>query len=423
MKNHRNKNSRRASFVYLDYAATTPVDTEVLKKMAPYFAARFANPASLHAPGREAKVALEQARSSLALILGAEPHEIVFTSSATESNNLALKGVARAYREHGKHIVVSAIEHACVLEAARALEREGFALTVVPVDRSGRVSAEAVAAVVRSDTILVSVMHANNEIGTMQPIKEIARLVQKERARREPAALDRQSRTTRDRSLVTRNWLTPPFFHSDAVQTFGRLPVRVRELGVDLLTCSSHKIYGPKGAALLYVRGGIKIEPLLHGGGHEDGRRSSTVNVPAIVGFAEAAAIAERARERESRRVLELSNRLIQLMRQVVPDVVFNGEMEMRVPHILNARIPGVSGEALLFALEERGFAVSVASGCSALKLTPSHVLLACGLSKEQTFESIRISLGRGTRASDIQKFVKAFAASVEKARALSSRQ
>ncbi len=411
MKNHQNKNSRRASFVYLDYAATTPVDRRVLQKMAPYFAERFANTASLHASGRQARVALESSRAMLAKVLGAETREIVFTSSATESNNLCLKGITRAYRERGNHIVVSAIEHASVLEAARALERGGCALTIVPSDRSGRVSGDAVLAAIRPDTVLVSLMHANNEIGTIQPIKEIAAELKKNRATHIPS----------DKCPIPN--IQFPIFHTDAVQTFGRLPVRVRELGVDLLTCSSHKIYGPKGAALLYVRDGVKIEPLLHGGGHEDGRRSSTMNVPAVVGFAEAADIAERTRERESRRVPELSKWLMWAMRRAVSDVVFNGDREMRVPHIVNVRVPGVAGEALLFALESQGFAVSVASGCSALKLEPSHVLLACGLSREHALESIRISLGRPTRASDIYAFVKAFAESVGKIRALSNKQ
>jgi cysteine desulfurase len=324
----------------------------------------------------------------------------VFTSSATESNNLALAGIARAYRAHGNHIVISAVEHASVLEAARALEREGFALTIVPVDRGGHVSVEVVAAALRPETILVSVMHANNEIGTIQPIREIAEAIKKFRSRTQP------------RSQL-------PLFHTDTVQTFGRLPIDVRELGVDLLTASSHKIYGPKGAALLYVHRGIELEPILHGGGHESGRRSSTVNVPAIVGFAEAEEIAERKRELEHQRISELSRYLIYALRRDVPPVVFNGNMEHRVPHIVNLRVPGVSCETLLFALEGAGFAVSVASGCNALTLEPSHVLLACGLPREQALESIRISLGRPTRQKDIFAFVKAFSAAVEKIRSM----
>ncbi len=404
--------------IYLDYAATTPVNKRVLKKMTPYFSERFANPASLHAPGREAKIALEGARNTLARLIGAEAPEIVFTSSATESNNLALKGVARAYREHGNHIVVSAVEHACVLEAARALEREGFALTIVPVDRSGRVSAEAVARALRPETTIVSIMHANNEIGTIQPIVAISRQVQQERARR-VARVQRKSGSTRSQKPVTSNQYTSLVFHTDAVQTFGRISVNVQDLGVDLLTASSHKMYGPKGAALLYVRKGVRVEPLLHGGGHEDGRRSSTVNVPASVGFAEAAVIAERTRGRESKRVAELTEWLIYTLKQAVPGAAFNGDLAHRAPHIVNVRVPGVSCESLLFALEERGFAVSVASGCNALTFEPSHVLLACGLPREQALESIRISLGRPTRASDLRAFVKAFAASVKKLRSM----
>jgi len=250
--------------VYMDYAATTPVDPRVLKAMLPFFTKKFGNTMSLHSFGREAKKALENSRETIANLMNAEPEEIIFTSSATEANNLALKGIAFANREKGKHIIVSKIEHHCVLESARWLEKNGFEITYLPVDKYGLIDLGQLENAIRKDTILVSIMHANNEIGTIEPIEEIGKICSEHGV----------------------------YFHTDAAQTFGKIEVDVEKMNVDLLTASSHKMYGPKGAACLFVRKGVKIEPLLHGGGHEFGLRSSTVNVPAsIVGFAEAARI------------------------------------------------------------------------------------------------------------------------------------
>lgn len=366
--------------VYLDYASTTPVDTRIVKAMAPYFGEKFGNTMSLHSLGQEAKVALEESRSELARILGVKSREIIFTSSATESNNLVLKGVAFANIEKGRHIIVSSIEHECVLESAKWLEKQGFEVTRLKVDKYGFVDIRELERAIRKDTILVSIIHANNEVGTIQPIAEIGRIIQNTKYKLQSTI----------------------YFHTDASQSFGKIPVDVNKMQVDLLTVSSHKIYGPKGAALLYVREGIKIEPLLHGGGHEEGLRSSTVNVPAIVGFAKAAQLCKTTMKQEGSCLTRLSTKLIKGVLEKIPNVLLNGHLAKRLPNIVNFTFKGVEGETLVFKLDLIGIFVSTGSACSLIEMEPSHVLLAMGLNPRDAKSSVRFSLGRFTTEKDI---------------------
>jgi cysteine desulfurase len=364
--------------VYMDYAATTPVDPRVLKAMLPFFTKKFGNTMSLHSFGREAKKALENSRETIANLMNAEPEEIIFTSSATEANNLALKGIAFANREKGKHIIVSKIEHHCVLESARWLEKNGFEITYLPVDKYGLIDLGQLENAIRKDTILVSIMHANNEIGTIEPIEEIGKICSEHGV----------------------------YFHTDAAQTFGKIEVDVEKMNVDLLTASSHKMYGPKGAACLFVRKKVKIEPLLHGGGQEFGLRSSTVNVPAIVGFAEAAKICKSEMKKEGRRQSLLRDKLIKGVLKI-EDSHLNGHPTKRLPNNANFWFASVDGEALVTQLDMHGIAASTASACSSESLEPSHVLLAIGLRPEEANGSLRLSLGRWTKKEDVNYVLK----------------
>jgi cysteine desulfurase len=388
---------------YLDYASTTPADKLALKAMLPYLERDFGNSATLYRRGRDAREALEKSREMLAAIIGAKAHEIFYTSSATESNNLALKGVAFANRAHGKHVVTSLIEHDSILEPARWLERQGFEVSYLPVDKNCRVSPQDVEKALRPDTILVSIMHANNETGAIQPIREISAVI---------------AQNVRHYTLNAHRYALP-ILHTDASQTVGKIPVNVHSLGVDMLTASSHKIYGPKGAALLYVGSGVNIEPILHGGGHERGLRSSTVNVPAIIGFAKAASEAAKMQKDEHERQDELRSMLINSIMSEIPGASLNCDSKRCLPGIISARFERVSGEELLFALDIAGFEVSIASGCSSTSLEPSHVLLACGLSRQAAMSSIRVSLGRATGKQDIEKFATALARCVKRIREL----
>jgi len=365
--------------VYLDYAATTPVDRGVLEAMLPYFTDKFGNSFSLHQFGRAAKEALEKSRQVIARLLGASHKEVIFTSSATESNNLALKGIAFANRDKGSHLVVSSIEHDCVLNASRWLERQGFEVSYLPVDKYGLVSPREVEKAIKKETILVSVMQANNEVGTIEPIEEIGQICRKKGV----------------------------YFHTDAAQTFGRIPINVKEMKTDLLTASSHKIYGPKGAALLYIKEGVKIEPIIHGGGHEFGLRSSTVNVPVIVGFAKAAEIAHQEMKEESQRLRRLRDKLIKGVLKAIPNSYLNGHPRKRLANNAHFRFSFIEGEAIVFSLAGYGVAGSTGSACSSPKLEPSHVLLAMGLKHEQAHGSLRLSLGRWTTEEEIDYTLK----------------
>jgi len=360
--------------IYLDHAATTPVRREVMEAMLPYLQESFGNPSSPHTLGREAKEALEAARFHVAGLFHAEPAEIVFTSGGTESDNFALCGVAWANQEKGDHIITSAIEHHAVLNACKFLERRGFAVTYLPVDRYGLIDPEQLRKAIRKETILVSIMHANNEVGTIEPIEEIAAI-------------------TRERGIC---------FHTDAVQTCGHLSIDVRRLQVDLLSASAHKLYGPKGVGVLYVRQGTRIVPFLYGGEQEQGRRASTENVAGIVGFGKAAKLAARNSEEESNRLVNLRDRLIRGILESVEEVRLNGHPTKRLPGNASVSVSGVEGEALILQLDMRGICASAGSACNSSTVEPSHVLTAMGIPEEAIHGSLRLTLGRKNLGEEI---------------------
>ena len=365
--------------IYLDYAATTPVDPRVVKAMLPYFTEKFGNTMSLHSFGQEAKAALEKSREEVASLIGARPNEVIFTSSATESNNLALKGVAFANKEKGRHIITSSVEHPCVMESTRWLEKQGFEITRLKVNNYGLVDVSDLKKKIRKDTILVSVIHASNEIGTIQPVEEIGEVC-------------------RGKGI---------YFHTDAVQSFGKIPIDVNKMNVDLLSVSSHKMYGPKGVACLFVKKGTKIEPILHGGGQESGLRSSTVNLPGIVGFAKACQIAKREMKKERKRLEKLRDKLIKGILKNIPKSHLNGHPQKRLPNNVNVWFDFIEGESIVVQLDLLGIAVSTGSACSSAKLEPSHVLLAIGLKHQEAHGSLRLSLGRWTKESEINYVIK----------------
>ena len=377
--------------IYFDYAATTPVDPRVSKAMEPFFKEKFGNTMSLHSFGQEAKLALEKSREVVAGLMGAKPNEIIFTGSATESNNFGLKGIAFANRKKGRHIIISQIEHPCIIEAANWLEKQGFEITRLAVDRYGSVNPLDVKRAVKKDTILVSIIHASNEIGTIQPIEKIGKICQAKGI----------------------------CFHTDCVQSFGKIPIDVNKMNIDLLTASSHKMYGPKGAACLFVRERTKIEPLLHGGGQEMGLRGSTVNVPAIVGFAKACEICKKEMKEEGQRLIKLRDRLIKGVLKI-EKAHLNGHPEKRLPNNVNFWFSFIEGESLVIRLDLLGIAASTGSACSSAKLEPSHILLATGLKPHQAHGSLRITLGRWTKEKDIDYLVKVLPEIVKKLREIS---
>ncbi|MFA4826742.1 MAG: cysteine desulfurase NifS [Candidatus Shapirobacteria bacterium] len=360
--------------IYMDYAATTPIDPLVVRMMLPYFSEKFGNTASLHQEGSEAGIALERSRKIIAKILGAKETEVYFTSSATESNNTVIKGITWANKEKGKHIIISATEHDCVMESAKWMEKQGFEVTKLPVDENGLVKIEELKKAIKKETILVSVIHANNEVGTINNIEEIGKIC------REAGV----------------------YFHTDASQSFGKIPIDVAKMKIDLLTASSHKIYGPKGAAILYIREGVKIEALLHGGGHEGGMRSATVNVPAIVGMAKAAEICNNEMAEESARLMQLRDKMIQNILKNIEGTRLNGDPVKRLPNNVNISFENVEGESILMMLDQEGVAVSTGSACSSRTLEPSHVLTAMGLEAKVAHGSIRFSLGRWTTEKEV---------------------
>jgi cysteine desulfurase len=376
---------------YLDHAATTPVLPDVRDAMIGALEDDYGNPSSIHAYGRRAREIVEVARERVAAAIGASPSEIVFTGGGTEADNLALKGAASKLRGQGRHVVVSAFEHHAVLDAAGRLGREGFDVTVVPVPRTGVVDPEAVADAVRAGTILVSVMAVNNEIGTIQPISDIVTAVKR----------------ANSNTLV----------HTDAVQALGNLPVDVLAWGVDLAAFAAHKLGGPKGVGALYVRSGVPVEPLIHGGGQERGLRSGTLNVPSIAGFGAAAEIAAKEVNEKAERLTELRGRLLDGVRAAIPDVVVNGDLERRVVGNLNVCIPGADGEALLLLLDQAGIACSSGSACASGALDPSHVLLAIGVSRALAAGSLRFSLGRSSTEADVDAVLDVLPDAVARAR------
>lgn len=379
--------------IYMDNHATTPVDPRVLEEMLPYFTEKFGNAASRnHSFGWTAEAAVDLAREQVAALLGADPKEVVFTSGATESNNLAVKGTAYFHREKGKHIVTSMIEHKAVLDSCRALEREGFEVTYVQPEPDGTVSAKTVEAALRPDTVLVSIMLANNEIGTVNELKDIGAL-------------------TRARGI---------YFHTDAVQGAGKIPFDVNECNVDLASISAHKLYGPKGVGALYVRRKprVRIQPLMDGGGHERGFRSGTLNVPGIVGMGAAAHLARTEMAQESARLLALRERLHTRITQRLDHVHLNGHATRRVPGNLNVSFAFVEGESLLMALKD--VAVSSGSACTSASLEPSYVLRALGVGDELAHSSIRFGLGRFNTAEEVDFVADLVVAKVQKLRELS---
>jgi cysteine desulfurase len=378
--------------IYLDYNATTPVDPAVLDAMLPHFAENFGNASSIHSPGQRARGAVDGARASVAALLAAKPSEIVFTSGGTESDNLALFGVVAASQETRKHIITTAIEHHAVLNTAQALEKSGVDVTYVPVGRDGVVDPEAIRSALKPETILISVMHANNELGTIQPIGEIGRIA---------AAAD-------------------VLFHCDAVQSAGKLPLDVNRLGVDLLSISAHKIYGPKGVGALYVRSGTPLEPQFHGGHHERDRRPGTENVPGIVGLGKAADLARKNLQTDCARITTLRNRLEDALLATCGDARVNGDHAQRVSNTSNISFHAAGGESLVIALDLQGIACSTGAACSSGAVGPSHVLLAIGLSPDEARSSLRFSLGRTTTAEEIDHAIATIPQAVERLRALS---
>lgn len=365
----------------MDHAAATPLDPRVRAAMEPYLAEEFGNPSGLYREGRRAKDALEDARVSIAKVFNSRADEVVFTSGGTEGDLTALFGIARAYADYGKHIVSTTIEHHAVLHALDALRREGFEITLVDVEPNGIVNPARIHDALRPDTILVSVMYANNEIGTIQPIAEIAKIIQNYKAQNS----DKQ-----------------PVFHTDACQAAGYLDLDVRRLGVDLMVINGSKIYGPKGVGALFIKNGVRIKPLFYGGAQERSRRAGTENVAGIVGLAKALAIVNAERDSESKRASALRDRLIDRILTEIPRTVVNGDRAMRLPNNVNVSILDIEGEAMILYLDAHGIACATGSACTSESLDPSHVILALGRPYEYAHASIRFTLGRETTAQDL---------------------
>ncbi len=377
--------------VYFDHNATTPIAPEVWQAMTEAVA-NFGNPSSIHTFGREAKVVLESAREKVANFIGARPSEIIFTSGGTEADNLALFGVASAFAHRGRHIIISQIEHHAVLESAHHLVKQGFEVSYLAPTREGMVLPEELVKTVRPDTILVSIMAANNETGTIQSIADLARIA-------------------REKGIL---------FHTDAVQMAGKRPINVTELGVDLLSISAHKLYGPKGVGALWVRRGVKINPLQVGGGHEQNRRAGTENFISIIGFARACELASAQMETDDKKFSVLSTKLYAGLKEKVDDFRINGSLERRLPNTLNISFPGLDGEAVIVGLDMEGIAVASGSACTSGATEPSHVLMALGLSKREALGSIRVSFGRDNTDEEVDYFLSVLPPIVERLKALS---
>ena len=380
--------------IYLDYHATTPVDPEVMATMLPYFTEVFGNAASRnHEFGWTAEAAVEKARAQVAKLIGATEKEIIFTSGATESDNLAIAGIAEMYKAKGNHIITSPIEHKAVLDTCHYLETKGFEITYLPVDATGRVSADQVRAAIKSNTILVSIMLANNEIGSVNPMAEIGKVCKEKGV----------------------------FLHTDAVQGVGKVAIDVEAMGIDLLSISAHKMYGPKGVGALYVRRKnprVRLAPLMHGGGHERGMRSGTLNVPAIVGFGKAAEVALRKMAEDNARILQLRERLWKGLQDNLDEIFLNGHVTERLPGNLNVSFAYVEGESMMMGMKE--IAVSSGSACTSASLEPSYVLKAIGVGEDLAHTSIRFGLGRFTTAEEIDYTIDKVVAIVRKLRDLS---
>ncbi len=378
--------------IYLDYAATTPTHPDVVKTMLPYFTNSFGNPSSIYACGQDAKEAIEGARASVATLIGAQDEEIIFTSGGTEADNSALKGVAYASEGRGQHIITSSIEHHAILETSRFLETQGFEITYLPVDEYGMVDPDDVRRAITDKTIIVSIMHANNEVGTIQPVAEIAKI-------------------TREAGV---------YLHTDAVQSVGHVPFTVDELGVDLLSLSAHKLYGPKGVGAFYVRKGTKLVSFMHGGEQEYGRRASTHNVPGIVGLGKAAEIALQETDEEAERVTRFRDKLRNGILESIDHTRLNGHPQARLPNNLNVSISYAEGEAMCLKLDREGICCSTGSACTSAATEPSHVLAALGLDPLQAHSSLRFSLGKWTTEEEIDRVLEVLPRIVAKLRAMS---
>ncbi|MDQ2085796.1 cysteine desulfurase NifS [Herbivorax sp. ANBcel31] len=378
--------------IYFDHAATTPISTEVLEEMLPYFTENFGNPSSIYSLGRESKKALEEAREKVSKAVGSNPREIFFTGSGTEADNWAVKGVAYANKDKGNHIITTNIEHHAVMHACQYLESDGFEVTYLPVDENGLVSANEVLKAIRPDTILITIMFANNEIGTIQPIKEIGKIA-------------------RDKGV---------FFHTDAVQAVGTVPIDVNDLNIDLLSLSSHKFYGPKGVGALYVKKGVRITSFMHGGAQERGRRASTENVAGIVGLGKAIQLATKNIEENNKKLIGLRDRTIEEVMEKIPFTKLNGDRQNRLPGNINFSFEFIEGESLLLMLDMKGIAASSGSACTSGSLDPSHVLLAIGLPHEIAHGSLRITFGKDNTHEDIDLLMKELPEIVERLREMS---
>lgn len=380
--------------IYMDHAGTTPVRKEVVEAMLPYFTEKFGNASTVYFYGREARKAVEEAREKVAALIGADPKEVYFTSGGTEADNWALRGIAYANKEKGNHIITTAIEHHAVLHTCEDLEKKGFKVTYLPVDKYGKVRVEDVINAINDKTILISIMHANNEIGTIEPIEEIG-----------------QALKNFDRKI---------YFHTDAVQTVGKIPVDVNKLNVDLLSISSHKIYGPKGVGALYIKKGTKIQPFMTGGGQEFGKRAGTENVSGIVGFGKAAELIASELEEQQKKLSYLRDKLIKGIMENISDVILNGHPVDRSPHNVNLCFKYIEGESLLLNLDLKGICASSGSACTSGSLEPSHVLLAIGLPHEIAHGSLRLTLGRDNTEEEIDYVIEAIKEIVEKLRQMS---
>jgi cysteine desulfurase len=378
--------------IYLDHAATTPTHHEVVKAMLPFFSDAFGNPSSIYSYGQEAKGALEEARTKVAELIGARSEEIVFTSGGTEADNYALKGIAYANEHKGNHVITTPIEHHAVLEAGKSLEKNGIRITCLPVDKYGLVDPDDVKKAITAKTILISVMHANNEVGTIEPVEEIGEIA------REAGV----------------------YFHTDAVQTVGHIPVNVDKLKVDLLSISGHKFYGPKGVGALYVRKGTKLVPLVHGGEHEKRRRAGTENVPGVVGLGKAVQLSGQEMGKEAERLAYLRDKLIKGFEKKIDRIRLNGHPAKRLPNNVNVSVDFVEGESMILNLDLEGICASTGSACTSSSLEPSHVLLALGLPPEQAHGSLRFTLGRENTNEDVDRVLEVLPGIVTKLRAMS---
>jgi len=378
--------------IYLDHNATTPTDLRVVEAMLPYFSNQYGNPSSIYRFASEANEAKESAREKVAKLLGAKPEEIVFTSGGTEADNFAIKGIAYANKNKGNHIITSKIEHHAVLNTCKYLEKQGFKVTYVSVDKYGVVDLDELRDAITDKTILITIMHANNEVGTIEPIVEIGKIAKENEI----------------------------YFHTDAVQTVGKIPTNVYELGCDLLSLSGHKFYGPKGVGALYIRKGTRIDPLIHGGHHERNRRAGTENVPGIVGLGRACEIALEERDREEIKLRELRDRLHQGIFSKIDDIILTGHPEHRLAGTFSICVKYVEGESMLLNLDLEGIAASSGSACTSGSLEPSHVLLAMGIPHEIAHGSLRFSLGRGNTEEDVDRVIEVLPRIVNRLRTMS---